>query len=473
VRSAGARALLLLGVLVGVAARIALVVEKPLWADEIFTLGLARQPVASIVEALRVDSGPPLHYFLARLVLLPFGHAPGPHDVAVRILSLAASLLHLPLLVLAARRLGKPEAGLPAAALYALFPLAAGFAAEGRGYAVASLLALAAFERALAIREAPTAGRAAALAFAAAGAVGTHYLAVFPVAGLAVLAAGASRKARVFLAAGGAGGALLFLPWLPVALRQPGASMAWSGDPLFALAPLHVPVNLAWGVAAPAGSLAILVPLSLLLLAVALVAGFRGPLKPAASVLVTGLLLLGAASVAVRSLLLPERPAVLFLPLVALLLAGAPRAVPVVSAAASAVGLVLALRTAATPTPGGTVAALLVPRLRDGRSVCAPGLWGPELDYLLARAGFPGRVVLFPSEVERHRGWYHEEEISEGRLGAEAQALFAAPGRPRLVVLPRGLRATAALDAALESETVTPVASNVFVDVVGIPERRP
>jgi hypothetical protein len=164
---------------------------------------------------------------------------------------------------------------------------------------------------------------------------------------------------------------------------------------------------------------------------------------------------------------------VLFLPLVALLLAGAPVAVPVLSAAASTVGLALALRTAAAPTPGGTLAALLLPRLRDGRSVCAPGLWGPELDYLLARAGFPGRVFLFPSDVTRHRGWYHEEEISEGRLREEARALLAAPGRPRLVVLPRGLRASAALNAALGAEAVTPVASNVFVDVVEIPEGRP
>ncbi len=471
-RSASGRALLLLAVLIGIGARIAFVVERPLWADEIFTLDLARQPVASIVDALRADSGPPLHYLLARLLLLPFP-APGPHDVAVRLLSLAASLLHLPLLLLAARRLGRPEAGGTAAALYSLFPLAASFAAEGRGYALASLLALAAFERALAIREAPTPGRAAVLAFAVAGAVGTHYLAVFPIAGLAVLAAGASPKARATLAAGGAGGALLFLPWLPVALRQPGASMAWSGDPPFALAPLHVPVNLAWGLAVPALSLALLVPLSLLLLAVALVAAFRGPLAPAASVLVTGLVLLVTASLAVRSLLLPERPALLFLPLVALVLAGAPRAVPVLSGAASAAGLALALRTAATPTPGETLAALVAPRLRDGRSVCAPGLWGPELAYRLARAGVPGRVILFPSDVERHPGWYHEEEISEGRLRAEARALVSSPGRPRLVVLPRGLRASAALDEALASGTVTPVASNVFVDVVEIPEARP
>ncbi|HQR46380.1 MAG TPA: hypothetical protein PK598_10250, partial [Thermoanaerobaculia bacterium] len=78
------RALLLAAIALGVAARCYLLLERPLWADEIFTLGLARRRVAGIVEALRVDSGPPLHYLLARLVLLPFGR-PGPLEVLLRV----------------------------------------------------------------------------------------------------------------------------------------------------------------------------------------------------------------------------------------------------------------------------------------------------------------------------------------------------------------------------------------------------
>jgi hypothetical protein len=82
-------------------------------------------------------------------------------------------------------------------------------------------------------------------------------------------------------------------------------------------------------------------------------------------------------------------------------------------------------------------------------------------------------VILFPSDVERHPGWYHEGEVSDGRLRSEALALLAARERPLLFVLPRGLRASTALDAALRSLPVVPVASNVFVEVVEIPERRP
>ena len=468
------RRLLLAGaILIGVAVRLAFLVEKPLWSDEIFTLTLARLPAAGIVEALRLDSGPPLHYFLAHLVLLPFGPAPGATDVGVRILSLLASLLHLPLLVLVARRLGRPDAGLGAAALYALFPIAADYATEGRAYTIASLLVLAAFERALALVERPTAGRAVALAFASGGAVLFHYLAVFPVAALAALLPSASGRARTLLPAAGAGGVLLFLPWLPVALRQPSASMAWSREAPFATGPLHFPVNLGFGISPPAGGLAVLVPLSLLLLGAALFAAWRGAFRPVALVVLAGVFLLLLAHLAVRSVLLPERPAVLFLPFVALLLANAPGPVPPLSAAASLAGLALALRGAADDSPGKVLADLLRPLVAEGRSVCAVGLWGPELDYRLARAGLPGHVILFPSDVARHPGWYHEETVGRARLLVEARALAASPSRPGLFVLPAGSSAAAALRVAVEPLRPRPLARSAIVDVLEVASASP
>ena len=236
------------------------VFARPLWADEIFTLTVARRSVPEILAALRVDSGPPLHYLAAHALLLPFP-APGPGDVVVRLFSLAASLLHLPLLVLVGKRFGRPATGLAAAALYAVFPLAVLYGAEGRGYALASLLALLAFERALALRERPRFRTGAALALAAAGAVLTHYLAVFPVAALALLAVSARPPARRALALSGAGAALLAAPWIPVALRQPVASMAWARGSAFAGALRDFPANLAFGVE-PFGAVAI--PLAVL-----------------------------------------------------------------------------------------------------------------------------------------------------------------------------------------------------------------
>lgn len=462
------RALLAAAVLVGVGARLYLTVARPLWSDEIFTLGVARQSLSRIVESLRVDSGPPLHYLLSRLVLLPFVPTPGPHDVAVRVVSLAASLLHLPLLLLVARRLGRPEAGPGAAALYALFPIAVSYAAEGRAYAVASLLALAAFERALALREAPTACRSVGLALAAGAAVLSHYLALFPIAGLLVLLPRANRGARVRMVLALAGGAFLFLPWLPTALGQPAASMAWARASLFADAPFHFPVNLTLAIP-PGPNIVLLLPLALFLLGAALILAWRGPMRPAASALLAGILLLIGAHLLAGPFLLPERPAVLFLPLVALLLAGAPWPFSLASAAVSLAGLVSLLRGAAAPTPGQTLASLVAPELKSGRSVCAAALWGPELDYRLARAGLPGRVVLFPSDVARHPGWLSEENLDAGRLAAEARALVASPSRPALYVLPKNSRSAEALRAELAPLGARPVASGPLADLVALP----
>jgi uncharacterized membrane protein len=448
---------------VGALARVAVALVRPLWADEIFTLTVARRSVPEILAALRVDSGPPLHYLVAHALLLPFP-SPGAGDVVVRLLSLAASLLHLPLLVRVGRRLGRPEAGLAAAALYALFPLAVDYGVEGRGYALASLLALLAFERALALRERPLFGIGAALALSAAGAALTHYLAALPVAALVLLVPGARPAVRRALTFSGAGAVLLVAPWLPVAARQPAASMAWARGPAFSTALRDFPANLAFGVE-PAGVGA----LGLSVLGAALVVALllrerRGVLSPVAAVLAGSLGLLAVAQVATGALVLPGRTAVVFLPFVALLLASAPPAVPLGAGLLASVFLVRRLPELAGPSPGETLARLLEAPARAGKSIAAAGYWGPELDYRLARAGAPGRVVLFPSAVAAHPGWYREEEIADETFAREAEALLASPARPTVFLLPRGSRASAALASRLGP--ARRLLSSPLVDVV-------
>jgi uncharacterized membrane protein len=462
-RPARVRALAWGAIALGTAARAAALLQRPLWADEIFTLTLARRNVAAILSALRTDSGPPLHYLVARVLLLPFP-TPGAGDVAVRLLSLAASLLHIPLLVLVGKRLGRPEAGLLAAALYAIFPLAVLYGVEGRGYALASLLALLAFERALALRERPRARTALALALAAAGAVLTHYLAAFPVAALALLAATARPAARRAFLLAGTGAALLVAPWAPVALRQPAASMAWAHGPGFAGALRGFPANLAFGVE-PSGALALpLDVLGLALVLALLLRERRGILSPVAAVLAGSLVLLALAQVATGALVLPGRTAVVFLPLVALLLASAPPAVPFAAGAVAAVFLVRAWTGVAGPSPGETLAQMLEAPARAGRTIVAAGYWGPELDYRLARLGAPGRVVFFPSAVVEHPGWYREEDIPDESLAREADALLASPARPTVFVLPRGSRASAVLASRLGPARL--VLASALLDVV-------
>lgn len=443
-----ARAALVAAFAAGLAARVYAVVARPLWADEIFTLTLARRGVPEILAALRTDSGPPLHYLVAHVLLLPFP-SPGAGDVVVRLLSLVASLLHLPLLVLTARRLGRPDIGLAAAALYALFPLAVLYGAEGRGYALASLLALLAFERALALRERPRPGTAAGLALSAAGATLTHYLAVFPVAALALLAVGARPAARRALALSGLATAVLAGAWAPVAIRQPAASMAWARAPEFAGALRDFPANLAFGIE-PDGPFAL--PLSVLGGAIVLALFLRerrGVLSPVAAVLAGSLALLAFAEFATGALVLPGRTAVVFLPFVALLLAAAPPAVPVAAGAVAAAFLARRLPDVGGPSPGEIVARLVEPAARAGKTIVAAGYWGPELSYRLTRAGAGGRVVLFPSAVAAHPGWYREDDMPDATLAREAARLLSSPARPRVFVLPRGSRASSALASRL------------------------
>ncbi len=96
------------------------------------------------------------------------------------------------------------------------------YATEARAYAMLAALDLALF---LLLRSsARSRARYAAIALCAAAALGTHYLAIF-----FVLAAGAVAllEKRWRDAAAVAAGAILFLPWVPVLLRQPAEATAW------------------------------------------------------------------------------------------------------------------------------------------------------------------------------------------------------------------------------------------------------
>lgn len=451
-------------VLLGTAARIAALVIRPLWADEIFTLTLARRPVPEILATLRLDSGPPLHYLVSKLVLAPCG-GPGPLDVVVRLVSFTASLLHVPLFVAIGRRLGKESAGWTAATLYALFPLAVSYAAEGRGYALASLLVLLAFERCLALREKPGTGRAVLVGSLAAAALLTHYLALLPLAGFVSLFRGSSREARrSLLLAGGVAAALASL-WLPVATAQPRASMAWvDAAPTLASAS-RIALNVAFGI-----ETAPLWPLSLAALLALAFLSLRAILSDAAaSVAALGLLSLALLAFVTPVVLLPERASILLLPFVALAAAGwTPLAA--LSSLLSIATLVVQIPAQTHRLPSEALAERVQAFARSGSSVCAVGLWGPELAYRMERAGLGGRVVLFPSDVAAHPGWYEESVVPPDRLRAEALALVARADRPELFVLSPS-RASGALKEALARVPQRRVGETPLFELVEVPRQ--
>ena len=443
------RLLFVAALLAGAAARLLLAFLRPLWADEIFTLTLARRALPDLLAALRLDSGPPLHYFAAWLLLRPFP-APVSADVLVRLLSVAASLLHVPVLVQIGRRCGAPRAGVVAAMIYLVFPLAAVSGAEGRGYALASLLALAAFERLLALEETPGVGTAALAGLFGGAAVLTHYLALLPVAGmlLAALARGRARRLVFFSAALAAA---LAASWLPVALRQPRASMAWAdAQPLGARA-LQVASNLVLGLSVEPGPARFLGPLALALLCAAFLGRRVRARVPAAMPLLAGLALLVPLIAFNRSALLPDRTALVFLPFVTLVLAEVRALVPLAVGPAAAAVLAASLPGWLRPTPAAQLAATLVPQVRAGARVVASELWGPELAYRLAREGLAGRVTLYPATVALHPGWYEESEVSGESLEAEAAAIVGTASGRTFYVLSPATRAGRVLLAELTS----------------------
>lgn len=441
------RAVLAAAVVAGVAARLVLAFERPLWADEVFTLDLARRPLGALLDALRADSGPPLHYLAAKLLLLPFP-APGPADVLVRLLSVAASLLHVPLLLSIGRRARAGSEGAAASALFLVLPLAVVSGAEGRGYALASLLSLACFGRLAALGEAPRTRTGLAAGLLGGAAFLTHYLALLPVAG-AFLAAFAERKRRGPALVGGAVAGLLLASWLPVALAQPRASMAWAGARPLGERGLQALANLGLGLPAGPSAAPLLAPVAFFVLALALLLGRGRARVPAAAPLLLGLALLAPLVLWSDAALLPDRTALVFLPLVALVVAQSGPLLPSLAGMAGAAALATSFRGFLRTTPGAELAKALEPRARGGARVVAAELWGPELDYRLARAGLPGRVTLFPSDVARHPGWYAEEGADAPRLAAEAAATVRSADGRTLFVLAPATRAGRALVSAL------------------------
>ncbi|MFP5246891.1 MAG: hypothetical protein ACLGH0_09370 [Thermoanaerobaculia bacterium] len=106
--------------------RLALLVVREPFFDELFTVWLARKPLTAILPALLLDSGPPLYYFIARI----------PDVFALRVLSLLFATATLALL-LTRQSLG--NARFLAAALLAVYPPAALFAVDARAYALCGL----------------------------------------------------------------------------------------------------------------------------------------------------------------------------------------------------------------------------------------------------------------------------------------------------------------------------------------------
>lgn len=234
------RLALLAVTLLALALRLHLLAEQSVWWDEGLAAWAARQDLASIARWTSSDVHPPLYFWL----LHAWRSLAGESAFALRLLSVFAGVLLVPLAGALGRYLGGRRAGIAAAALVAIAPFLLWWSQEMRMYELAALLATLSIT--LTIRLTAGEPMSAArrrmlwLAYVAvtAAALYTLYLAVLVVllegAYVVLWAAATPQRRRELLgwAAATAATLALFLPWLAYAvgrMRTWSSAAPWSG----------------------------------------------------------------------------------------------------------------------------------------------------------------------------------------------------------------------------------------------------
>jgi hypothetical protein len=443
---------------------------RPPWHDEYFTVWAAGLPLNGLMDALRLDSGPPLPYLLVKLITI-FGL---PALFAARALAVAAGTVAVLLVARAARRAFGAEVGWWAGALLAFHPLAVAWSCEGRAYALLLLAAAWAWDRLQALAEGE--GGTVGLALAVALACWCHGLGLLLAVVLAVVGVTLPWPRRWRAVGAVAAGLASHLPWLPVAAHQPPAAIAWMATfwrtvspghklwaPVRLLSPLggfetflDLPSSTAW---AEAAAVALVLAL--------LVAGCRS--SGAAWRLLLGVLLPAGALAALAAMgvpaFYPGRGEALYLvPFVLLLGAGAARArllrvaALILVLAAAGVSAVAIVRWGGRPaSPEQRLAAELRQRLPGGGEVVIGGYWRLGIAYHLGSERNRFHPVNYPASAAAHPGWY--DPGSDRPIPGELDRLLARL-RPRAaktaVVVTPGIDTAADLERLAATLSLQP-----------------
>lgn len=431
--------------------RLAAAFARPPWHDEYFTAWAARLPFGELIAALRVDSGPPLPYLLVKFFTI-FGLGPLP---ASRLIAVAAGTGAVLLGALAARRAFGEEAGWWTGFVLALHPLAVAWSCEGRAYALLLLCAAFGWERIEKL--ARTGTGAVGVALAVALACWSHGLGLLLALALTAAALTLPRAARGRSVAAVAAGLATHLLWLPVALKQPPASIAWMTTAWRSLPPPSravAPVRLL----SPLGDFRTALDLpgspwwlegaaAALVLAL-LVTSWRARPTPWRTLI--GFLLPPAALGTLAALGVPafypgRGEAIYLLPFLMLVAVGASRsrlarvAGALLVAGAAAMSATAVARWAATPPSGEQrLATALREGMPSGGRVVIGGFWRLGIAYHLG--GDAGRFLLVnvPASAAAHPGWYDpgSDRPSPGELDRLLEELETHPAPTAVVVTP-------------------------------------
>ncbi len=210
---------------------------QSLWYDEGLSVYLASLPLDETIAHSAVTDHPPLHAVLLNLWL----RVAGSSEYSARFASVFFGTLAVALTFALGRRAGGARAGLIAAVLFGISPMAVWYAQEARGYSLLVALVLVAALAVLKLGMGDWGGRAwLVYVLASAAAMYTHYFAAFPIVAINLAfayyvvrrrstepAAHDARYAiRDWLVAQAAI-VLLCLPWLPNALAQASSNATY------------------------------------------------------------------------------------------------------------------------------------------------------------------------------------------------------------------------------------------------------
>ncbi len=481
-----------------------------LWLDEAIAAQLATLPLDDFIRGLLIDTHPPLHFVLIKLVCAVIG-VEAWTEAAVRSLSLVLGLASVWLIAIVGRRLVCPASGVLAAYLLAISPIHVHYSREGRGYTLLVLLILAAILVVSRVRERPTVRRAVACGVVLALLAYTHNIAHFVLLPLVLWLAGSPSRFRerahrnAFLVTGFTALAL-YGPWLPATLGQAvqvsrtaaagSGPIEWLAPVWKAIFPWQIPLSvtaLSHGAPAPVRNLVDeATPISMVTGALScglIVAGVRArsmwsePKGRYAllALFLLPLVLLFAASVVGTPIYSTGRVDVLALPGFVLLLAAgvnslAPRASAqtgegsassharqlrpflvaslLVGLALAAVGGISQEIFDASGSDYRDRALVVLRPARDGDVLVITGKERSVFAYYARRKGKHLHMLGFPRARDEHPNWLRWTEYGTGRLNREASqvadaAYALAARRGRIVWVQRRFRGERELYAEL------------------------
>lgn len=420
---------------------------RPPWHDEYFTAWAARLGYGDLLEALRLDSGPPLLYVLTRL-----GALGGIQPLAMaRAIAVLSGAIAVGLVAATAQRRWGERAAWTAGLLLACHPLALHWGCEGRAYGLLLVATAWAWYELTRLEEQSTAvwrlGAAVALA------CWSHslglILAVTLVAVCLLSVPNARRRALLAIGAGLAS----HLPWLPVMVAQPPAAIAWMAGLWDGLS---IPRSTALALVrylspvAAAGEVLDLVspPLvielvgALLLLSMLVLAGRKGSrLVPPLAATLLPALALGLLVAAGLPVLFPGRAQVLFLtPFLVVLAAADERPGRAMGSALAVSGLALCAVSIAAwsklpPSPEALLARKVRSGLPTGGTVVVGGTWRLGLDFHLGTQAPGIDLINYPASAGRHPGWYVVGHDRPGPTEAELLVATLAPTATATAIL--------------------------------------